>query len=406
MVMFRKYSPFGFAQFGYSIFSNTIPIFVVLVLGMGAFEIGLLNTIVSVFSMAGILFWGRMIDRTALRKLFSVLGFVGASAGVVLAIFSTSYQIVMGSCILLGLFFSVFGVLGSTLVCQERNGKYWQRLKAYNTVIYTGALFGLCFAVIVLTFTSGEFGLRFLLLFAFASFVFGLLFSSYILPIRGEHMPRLSKSELIKINTSIIERLHYLPSKLRHSLGLGGLNPRIYGICIGLGLMVFAFSGFYTTLPILLIGKDVGGNGIFLVHLIGVSACTVAFLTARKNPPVKTLQRFVGLRVAIILFFVALLPLNSPFLVLLLAVCFNGILGWTWARISSSSVEMVVKYTNDYNAGRAMGAYHLGISIGTAAGAITGGLLYINWGATSYFLLGLFAIAGLGIAIMSHEGRG
>ncbi|MCX8174367.1 MAG: MFS transporter [Thermoplasmata archaeon] len=400
--MQKTYIPFGFAQFGYSIFSNTIPLMAIIAFGLGAGEIGVLNMCVSLFSILGIIHWSRWIDRHEERRFLGCVGFFLVAIAAGIGVFSPNFYWLILSSAILGFFFSIFGLLGSTLVAQQGPGNYKERLKTYNIVISTSTLIALASAAIFLHEFDSEFGLRLLLLAVFAAFALGLSLTIF-LPARAPHKPMLSKSELVKINTGIFERLHYLPLKIIPKLKLTGIDRRIYWLCLGYGMMLFGFAAFNTVLPIFLVGKGVSGTGIFAVHLSSALACTVGYLTVSRFKAEKLLKFSTGLRIIIISGFGLLALLDSPLLVLIAAAALNGLMGFGWAGISSASVRMVMRFAGSYHTGGAMGVYHLSLSSGMAVGALVGGMVFAICSASAYPLFALIVAHGLLIAILWYR---
>lgn len=400
--MQKIYIPFGFAQFGYAIFSNTLPLIVLIDLRLGAGEIGLLNMFVSLFSMVGIVYWSKWIDRHEERRSLAMLGFLWVAIATIIGIFSTIFSWLIVAAAILGFFFSIFGLLGSTLVAQQKFGKYRERLKNYNIVISTSTLIALGFAAIFLHLFESDFGFRLLLLIVFGAFGVGLGLASF-LPAKAPHKPMFSKSELVKINTGIFERLHYLPSKIAHKLKLGGIDRRIYWLCLGFGIMLFGFSAFNTALPVFLVGKGVSGTGIFIVHLSSAFACTIGYVAVSTIRAEKLLKFSTGLRIGIIASFAILVLFPSSSFVLIATIVLNGLMGFCWAGISSASVRMIMRFAESYHTGSAMGIYHLSLSSGMAAGALTGGLLFASLNSLAYPLFAIVVLNGLLLAVLWYK---
>jgi MFS family permease len=401
--MWKKYSPFLFGQFGYGVFANMLPIMAVLLFGLSAFHIGILNMLVSVFSMLGFLIWGRKIDHTTRRRIFGVIGFAGTAIAVLITIFSTDFTVLSIACVLIGFFFSIFGVLGSTLVAQDKSGTYFQRLRIYNALVSGGTVLGLAGGVLCLYMCQESANLRIVFLLPFTAMLLGLQLCLMFIPENAVHMPKLSKIELIRINTGVIERVHYLPSKIRHGLSGASIDRRIYGMCLGFGFMLFAFSAFYTTLPYYLLTYGVLPYQIFLVHLSSACACTVAYLLSRKARAENAVKSAVEMRSILIMIFILVPLAGIPSLVFGMAMVLNALMGVAWAGISAGSVRMVVKFADEYRMGSAMSIYHISLATGSAMGAVMGGYLYALAGCIAYIPLALSALCGLGIAVMWYE---
>jgi len=395
--MAKAYIPFGFAQFGYAIFSNTIPILVIIAFGLGAGEVGLLNMICSAFSMLGLVYWARWIDKHEGRQVLAIVGFLMVSVAGLLAIFSNSIAPLLLASALLGFFFSIFGLLGTTLVAQQEHKKYKENLKKYNIVVSASTLTALAFASIFLQNVSSATGLRLLLLFAFASFCLGLSFATYI-PKSAPHKPRLSKFQLIKVNIGIFERLHYLPSRLSPSIRFAGIDKRIYFLSFGFSLMLFGFSAFYTALPVFLLKKGISSHEIFLIHLSSAFACTLGYLYVSNIPSKKLLKASTIGRVFIISSFLPL-ALTSGVTMLIATLVLNALMGICWAGISSASVRIVMRYAGNWHMGNAMGVYHLSLASGNALGALIGGILFASCTAFAYPIFALISLMGFLIAL-------
>lgn len=399
--MQKTYIPFGFAQFGYAIFSHALPLLILIEFGLGPREIGILNMVVSFFSMLGIAYWSRWIDKHEERRGLVSLGFCFVGIAAIIGIFTENYYLLIIVAAILGFFFSIFGMVGSTLVVQETWGTYKQRLKNYNIVISTATLVALASAAFFLHYFKSEFGLRLLLFAVFSAFAFGLAFTPF-LPAKSPHKPMLSKSELIKINTGIFERLHYLPSKIAHKPRFANVDRRIYWICLGFSAMLFGFSAFNTVLPAFLFAKGISGTGIFAVHLSSAIACTVGYLRVSKIKADRLLEFSTAARIWIIGCF-SLLFFLPPSIVLIAAIVVNGLMGLCWAGISSASVRMVMRFTESYHTGSVMGIYHLSLSAGTATGALIGGHLFDALNVLAYPLFALVVANGLLLAISWYK---
>lgn len=400
--MQKFYIPFGFAQFGYAIFSNILPLLALLALGLGAGEVGILNMFVSLFSMLGIVYWGSWIDRHEERRSFALLGFFWVAVSALIGIFCENFYWLILASALLGFFFSIFGLLGSTLVAQIGEGKYRDRLRNYNIVISTSTLIALGIAAIFLQKFQDEFGLRFLLFTVFTAFALGAALASF-LPDKAPHKPMLSKSELVKINTGIFERLHYLPSKIAPKLKLRGVESRVYWLSLCFGMMVFGFAAFNTVLPVVLLKGGVSGTGIFGVHLSSAFACTLGYFIVTRIKADKLLKISTALRIGIISGFTFILVQPSTPL-LLTAIVLNGLMGFGWAGISSATVRMVMRFAGTFHTGSAMGVYHLSLSAGMAAGALAGGILFESLSVLTYPLFALVVLNGLLLSIFWYKG--
>ncbi|AHF79474.1 MFS transporter [Thermococcus paralvinellae] len=379
---FYSFVPFKISTGGSSIL---MPLYL-LQLGGNAQMVGIMNSLASLSSMIGSLFWGKLSDKTLRRKVFILFGFFSVS--VFLAGLSLTNSPV--EFILLNAVYSFF--LASTisvpivLVLRSVRKHSWDYgIGKFNEISGWGWVFGLGLGFVLSKYLTIR---QLLLLFALLNIPSLILGAKTIreIPIY------VNRKSIMIFGNYVIEKIRYVPTFMLHI----NLRKPKFGKFYFASFLFWISSGMYfSQFPVLLAENGFGREYIYLAAILNSAVSAFMYLRVglmlENKDKLKVLKEGIALRllgITTILIGAFIVPYLLP-----LAFLSYFLAGYSWSFISISSTSIVGKLAGEKEKGTAMGTFNLINSLGYIIGSFSSGFLVYaggftaNFGASSLFAL-------------------
>ncbi len=369
-----------------------IPLFVTFFLGLSVFYVGMTTAIVSAASVPALIFWGVLSDKYKKRKIFIMIGFLGAFASLLPIIFVRNLE----SYILVLVLFQLVAMASvpvSTLILVENSEKEkWSGVMGkFNTLASIGTVSGLGLGIALVTVYRNA-GTSLLLYMYVLSAFFYLIAASVIhfsIPEPERKIPRRLLGRLHSLR--IIERNRFFPSNVLHFLGLGSTKHPLTGTLkaylFGTFFLMFAFNIFMVPYPVFMI--DHLGSTQIEIYILYMFNATFGTLT---YPMAGRMSRRFGLRgmLAVALIsrmcvfgLVGLLSMVAFASSLWLAVfiMIYGLIGSLWSFIGIAETASISTISVPKLRGKAIGYYNSLNGVGQILGGLVSGILasYIGY---------------------------
>ena len=366
----------------------------------------------TVFEVPCMILWGNLSDRVRHRKWFLVGSF--AATGALLLLMSLPISI--GNYFLLNLAEGIASAagapIGTVLLLETRTKRWWARdIGLFGLVSGVGAVLGLALGSVWFllgatgTFSSdaAQLAMRYLIGFsgvlalASAGMASAWVEEPHALVHRWE-----VGDEHLRAN-GVIERMRRTRRRVLHIVeltkGIPAQVPRgEYAFLAALLVMSVGFQIFYGPLPVFLTAPLFSGGAalsqqwIFLIYLSSAATSTGLFyhsgLAVERSSPKGVFIVSLLARSALIPVFVFVpLLLGGKLLADSVAlIALNGLMGVTWAFLSTASTLFLLRLARGPARGKALGWYNALAGLGGLAGTLWGGLLYQEWGVRTAFL--------------------
>lgn len=375
-----------------------IPLFVTIYLGLSVLYVGLTTAIVSAASVPALIFWGILSDRYKKRKIFILIGFVGA--------FATLLPIVLvkdlGAYLFVLIAFQLLvmaSVPVSTLILIENARKeQWSGVMGkFNTLASVGTVIGLALGIVlVVAFSSA--GSSILLTMYVVSAVFYLIAAVVIQVTVPEPKRTIPRRFLGRIHSvRVQERQRFLPTNVVHFLGLGGskhpLTRDLKAYLFSTFLLMFAFQVFMVPYPVFMI-NNLGATQreIYILYLANAVLGTVTFTFTGRLSGILGLRGILGMsliiRIAVFGVVGLLATVSSPSSTwILVYVVIFGLIGSLWSFIGISETASISGISPPELRGKAIGYYNSLNGVGQIFGGTVSGVLSSLAGYSTDFLV-------------------
>jgi hypothetical protein len=218
-----------------------------------------------------------------------------------------------------------------------------------------------------------------------------------------EPMHRLERrtlADLLNLHRGVLERIRHFGGRVLNLIDLTRSNPeRLPGrevlFLAALGVMTVGFDMFYGPFPVFLWqSQGISDAGVFIIYLGASAASTALFFHSGRavelHSPKFVFLESLGGRVLLMLMFIwgplyALFGHGSPALVAW-ETLLNGLMGVTWAFISTASTLFLVRLVGRSSRGRALGLYNAVAGAGGLIGTLLGGYLFVAVGVHEAYL--------------------
>ena len=382
---FYSYLPQGMAG---GATSPLIPLFVVALQGSLA-DVGIIAAATSIASVPAFVLWGLLSDRMKRRKVFLLLGFLGAAVSFLAMALSFNLPEFYLANLLIGFLGAASAPVGAVLVMETSERDRWpDRLALLSQLTGVGWIVGLSVGAVWLTIGPGFVGevsaMRGLFVIGAAlGLASGILVGAWLKE-PTEHVDRRS-IHLVDLHMRV-ERAKFLPMRLLHFIdprnhrGKGAkLSRPLRLYLLSVFLLFSGFTAFYGFFPILL--NQVYGFSnpeVFAVYIASQTASVVAYLRvgdwvrergSRRTQVYASLGRTVLFPSFLLL---GLLPLSGSTILLAILLLHAGV-GVCWAVINVSGSTLVSHLAPEERRAEALGAYNAMQGFGSILGPLLGG---------------------------------
>ncbi|NJE07071.1 MFS transporter [Thermococcus sp. M39] len=381
---FYSFVPFKISTGGSSIL---MPLYL-LQLGGNAQMVGIMNSLASLSSMIGSLFWGKLSDKTLRRKVFILLGFLSVSIFLTALSFTDSPT----EFILLNAVYSFF--LASTLsvpivlVLRSVRKHSWDYgIGKFNEISGWAWVFGLGLGFALSQYLTIR---QLLLLFAILN-VPSLIWGAKTM----REIPIYINRKSIKVfGNYVVEKTRYLPTFILHT---NIRKPRFGKFYLALLLFWISAGMYFSQFPVLLVESGFERRVIYLAAILNSAVSAFMYLRVglmlKNRDNTKVLREGITLRLlGVITLIVGILtPYLLPF-----AFLSYFLAGYSWSFISISSTSIVGKLAGEKEKGAAMGTFNLVNSIGYIIGSFASGFIVYSGGfLINFTAAGVFAVLSL-----------
>lgn len=383
---FYSYLPQGIAG---GATSPLIPLFAY-ALGASLADVGIIAAATSIASVPAFMLWGSLSDRLKKRKVFLILGFLGAAVSFIAMALCFNLPEFYLSNLLIGFLGAASAPVGAVLVMETTERDQWpNRLAFMSQLTGVGYIVGLSVGVVWLTIGAtlidSESAMRGLFVIGAAlGLLSGLLAGMWL------HEPKAyldRKSIHLTDNLFRVERARFLPMRMLHYLDFRNhhrtprFSPslRLYLTCVF--LLFSGFTAFYGFFPILLQQVYRFSNPeVFAVYIASQVASVTAYLRVGRwvrDQGGRRTQMYASLgRTILFPSFLAIGFLSlSPTAILVGILLLHAGVGLCWALINVSGSTLVSDLAPENGRAEAMGAYNAVQGFGSILGPLLGGFV-------------------------------
>ncbi|HTW77657.1 MAG TPA: MFS transporter [Thermoplasmata archaeon] len=393
---FLAYLPLAISD---GIATPLIPLLALQKFSASAFAVTIIIAASAMSQVPFTILWGNLSDRVAHRKFFLVGSFL-ATGGTIIAI-ALAHNILTYFWLNIaeGLASAASAPIGTMLLLETRHKRWWPTdIGMFGLISGLGTTIGLGLGFVWL-FVIGVHqnvinAMTALLIVSGALALLSAAIAWAWIEEPNGRIERRSIADLIHLNPSVTERVRQFRSRVVGVIDLTRssaqkLPGREYLFLAALGVMSLGFDIFYGPFPVFLWqDAQFTDAGVFIVYLGAAVASTALFFHSGKavddhSPKGVFLGSLAG-RVGLMLLFLwgplyILFGLGSPLLLGWLTLL-NGLLGVTWAFISTASTLFLVRLVGRSARGRALGLYSAIAGAGSLVGTLLGGYLYATYG--------------------------
>jgi MFS family permease len=406
---FLAYLPLAISD---GIATPLIPLLALQHFGASAFVVTIIIAASAMSQVPFTILWGNLSDRVAHRKYFLVGSFLATGVSIVLISLAHNLLTYFWLNVVEGLASAASAPIGTMLLLETRHKRWWpQDIGLFGLISGLGTTAGLALGFVWL-FVIGRSApaVRVMTALLLVSGALALLSAVVAWAWIEEPVQRLERrtiAELLHLHRGMVERVRNLRSRLGGILELtrapaDRLPSREYLFLAALGVMSVGFEIFYGPFPVFLFrNAHFTDAGVFIVYLGAAAASTALFFHSGKaverGSPKRVFLGALGVRTVLMLLFLAapvyaFLGLGSASLLAFLTGL-NGLLGMTWAFISTASTLFLVRLVARSARGRALGLYNAIAGAGGLLGTLLGGWLYATYGVHFAYTVGAATVA-------------
>ncbi|HXW67417.1 MAG TPA: MFS transporter [Thermoplasmata archaeon] len=408
---FLAYLPLAISD---GIATPLIPLLALQKFSASAFAVTIIIAASAMSQVPFTILWGNLSDRVAHRKYFLVASFLATGVSIIAIALARDILTYFWLNIAEGLASAASAPIGTMLLLETRHKRWWPTdIGFFGLISGLGSTAGLALGFVWL-FVIGvnenviaAMTALLLLSGALALLSAGIAWAWIEEP--NDRIERRSVSDLIHLHPGVTERVRQIRTRVVGIIDLTRssaqkLPGKEYLFLAALGVMSAGFDIFYGPFPVFLWrNAHFTDAGVFIVYLGAAVASTALFFHSGRAVDTHSPKRiFLGSlagRVGLMLLFLwgplyVLFGLGSPALLGWLTLL-NGLLGVTWAFISTASTLFLVRLVGRSARGRALGLYSAVAGAGGLIGTLLGGWLYATWGVhLTYSLAALIVIVG------------
>lgn len=343
--------------------------------------------------------WGNLSDRVAHRKYFLVGSFLATGVSLILIAFAQDVMTYFWLNVVEGLACAASAPIGTMLLLETRRKRWWpQDIGLFGLISGVGTTVGLAVGFVWLfVLQIHQTAVQVMSALLVVSGVLALLSAFLALAWIEEPALRLERralGDLINLHRGIVERIRHVRNRILNLIDLtrpspGRIPRREILFLAALGVMTVGFDAFYGPFPVFLNRSlNLNDAAIFIVYLSASATSTALFFHSgkyveRHSPKLVFLQSLGG-RVLLLMFFLwgplyVVFGMGSPALVAWMTLL-NGLMGVTWAFLSTASTLFLVRMVGRSARGQALGLYNAIAGAGGLIGTLLGGFLYADYG--------------------------
>jgi len=408
---FLSYLPLAVSD---GIATPLIPLLALQHFGASAFVVTIIIAASAMSQVPFTILWGNLSDRVAHRKYFLVGSFLATGVSIVLIALATNLIAFFWLNVVEGLASAASAPIGTMLLLETRHKRWWpQDIGLFGLISGLGTTAGLAIGFVwlfVIGYSQPAIeAMTALLLVSGALALVSAAIAWAWIEEPASRVERKTVSALLNFNRGVGERIRHVRARF---LGLVDLTRstaerlpgREYLFLAALGVMSVGFDIFYGPFPVFLWqNARFSDAGVFVVYLGSSAASTALFFHSGKavdtHSPKTVFLQSLGGRVLLMLLFLwgplyVLFGFGSPALLAWLTLL-NGLMGVTWAFISTASTLFLVRLVGRSARGRALGLYNAISGAGGLIGTLLGGWLYATYGVhIAYSIASVTVVAG------------
>ncbi|MCI4318762.1 MAG: MFS transporter [Thermoplasmata archaeon] len=391
-----------------------IPLLALQHFGASAFAVTIIIAASAMSQVPFTIVWGNLSDRVAHRKFFLVGSFLATGVSLILIAFAKDLPTFFWLNVVEGLASAASAPIGTMLLLETRHKRWWpQDIGLFGLISGVGTTAGLGLGFVwlfVLQITPSVIQVMTALL--VVAGVLALL-SAYLayswIEEPAVRLERRSLADLLNLHRGVVERIRHMRNRVLNVIDLtrpssGRLPRREILFLLALGVMTVGFDVFYGPFPVFLNRSlQLGDADIFIVYLAASFTSTLLFFHSGKvvewaSPKLVFLESLGGRVLLLGLFLWApayyALGLGTPHLVIWVTLL-NGLMGVTWAFISTASTLFLVRVVGRSKRGQALGLYNAVAGAGGLFGTLLGGFLFATYGfSAAYTVAAVTVLAG------------
>ncbi len=413
---FLAYLPLAISD---GIATPLIPLLALQKFSASAFAVTIIIAASAMSQVPFTILWGNLSDRVAHRKYFLVGSFLATGVAIIAIALAHDILTYFWLNIVEGLASAASAPIGTMLLLETRHKRWWPTdIGLFGLISGLGTTIGLGLGFVWL-FVIGVNQNVITAMTALLIVSGGLALLSAAIAMAWIEEPngrieRRSVADLMHLRPGMTERVRQLRSRVVGIIDLTRSSAqKLPGkellFLAALGVMSMGFDIFYGPFPVFL-WQDARFTdaGVFIVYLGAAIASTALFFHSGKavddHSPKGVFLGSLGGRIALMLLFLwgplyILFGLGSPMLLAWLTLL-NGLLGVTWAFISTASTLFLVRLVGRSARGRALGLYSAIAGAGGLIGTLLGGYLYAGYGVHLTYTIAAAAVVVGGLMLI------
>jgi MFS family permease len=413
---FLAYLPLAISD---GIATPLIPLLALQKFSASAFAVTIIIAASAMSQVPFTILWGNLSDRVAHRKYFLVGSFLATGVAIIAIALAHDILTYFWLNIVEGLASAASAPIGTMLLLETRHKRWWPTdIGLFGLISGLGTSIGLALGFVWL-FVIGVNQNVINAMTALLIVSGGLALLSAAIAMAWIEEPngrieRRSVADLMHLRSGMTERVRALRTRVVGVIDLTRSSAqKLPGkellFLASLGVMSMGFDIFYGPFPVFL-WQDAKFTdaGVFIVYLGAAVASTALFFHSGKavdehSPKGVFLGSLAG-RIGLMLLFLwgplyILFGLGSPYLLAWLTLL-NGLLGVTWAFISTASTLFLMRLVGRSARGRALGLYSAIAGAGGLIGTLLGGYLYAGFGVHLTYTIAAGAVVFGGLLLI------
>ncbi len=413
---FFAYLPLAVAD---GIATPLVPLLALEQYGASAFVVTIIIAASSMSQVPLTILWGNLSDRVAHRKYFLVASFAATGVSLVgMALAGSLFSFFWWN-VVEGLALAASAPIGTMLLLETRHKRWWPAdIGVFGLVsgigVTAGLAIGFVWLFVIPSPNTTIAVMEALLVVAGVLSLIAALLAWRWIEEPAVRLERRAVSGLLNLHRGVVERLRHFRSRVLNILELTRskaepLPGREWAFLVALFTVCVGFDMFYGPFPVFLVENAQFSNASVFVVFLGASAASTALffysgIAVERHSPKGVFLGTLGARVLLMLLFLwgpvyILLGYGTPALVGWMTLL-NGLLGVSWAFISTASTLFLVRLVGRSARGRALGLYNALAGAGSLFGTLLGGALYSVFGVgPAYVAAAVTVLVGMGILL-------
>ncbi len=404
-----------------------IPLLALQKFGATAFAVTIVIAASAISQVPFTIVWGNLSDRVPHRKFFLVGSFLATGASLIAIALATNLLSYFWLNVVEGLASAASAPIGTMLLLETRHKRWWpQDIGLFGLISGVGTTIGLALGFVWLFVLGLQASIvqamTVLLMVSGALAVLSAVIAWAWIEEPSVRLDRRSAAELFGVPRGFLERLRHLKTRFLNVVELTRakaepLPGREVLFLAALGVMTLGFEMFYGPFPVFLWQTHhLSDADVFIVYLAASAASTMLFAASGKiverHSPKGVFLESLAARFGVMLLFLwapiyVVFGRNLPELTAWVSLL-NGLMGVTWAFVSTASTLFLIRLVGRASRGRALGLYNAVAGAGGLLGTVLGGYLFATYGVGSAYLaaagvvvVGTFLLAAIPYHIFS-----